>query len=327
MVKQEQLPLYHWDYSNAMFFAGTLFTTIGYGNISAKTFYGRIATIIYATIGIPLMLTVLNDLGKLIFVWARHLWHFFRRFVRYNIILPWRYRKEPAQTKTERMMSQVTEETGTDVDHNFPLPLALFIVFLYTFLCAMLFNLWEHNRDYFTGFYFFFISLSTIGLGDVLPDNPHFTSATFGLFIVGLALVSMCINVMQAKVEAKYMAALELIEEAYLDDDPEVGGSSTGLDDLSPPPTALPARDRQRQYRNSSGNGSFNDDETGGGGDRASLGVIQVGSMKRPNSRGSSGGKKREADSPKTPTSPKGGPMSPRKLKAIAEKDENSINL
>lgn len=41
--------------------------TLGYGNIYCKTASGRILTIFYALIGIPLVLTTLNDLGIFIF--------------------------------------------------------------------------------------------------------------------------------------------------------------------------------------------------------------------------------------------------------------------
>jgi len=33
------------------YFAGTIFTTIGYGDIACETFYGRLATVIYAIFG------------------------------------------------------------------------------------------------------------------------------------------------------------------------------------------------------------------------------------------------------------------------------------
>ena len=66
------------DYWNAVFFAWSLLTTIGYGNLSCHTTGGRVATIIYALMGIPLMLFALNALGKMIFLTAQHIWEQFR---------------------------------------------------------------------------------------------------------------------------------------------------------------------------------------------------------------------------------------------------------
>ena len=60
--------------------------------------------------------------------------------------------------------------------------------------------------------------MTTIGLGDQVPDHPNFSLMAFIFFITGLALVSMCANVMHARMEAKYMAALQLVEQQAIDE-------------------------------------------------------------------------------------------------------------
>ncbi|XP_061755554.1 potassium channel subfamily K member 10a [Nerophis ophidion] len=53
----------HWDLGSAFFFAGTVITTIGYGNIAPSTKGGKIFCILYAIFGIPLFGFLLAGVG------------------------------------------------------------------------------------------------------------------------------------------------------------------------------------------------------------------------------------------------------------------------
>ncbi|XP_051578953.1 potassium channel subfamily K member 10-like [Myxocyprinus asiaticus] len=53
----------HWDLASAFFFAGTVITTIGYGNIAPSTEGGKIFCILYAIFGIPLFGFLLAGIG------------------------------------------------------------------------------------------------------------------------------------------------------------------------------------------------------------------------------------------------------------------------
>lgn len=49
--------------------------------------------------------------------------------------------------------------------------------------------------------------MSTIGLGDLVPDHPMFMMASILYLIFGLALTSMCINVVQVKLSDTFKQA------------------------------------------------------------------------------------------------------------------------
>jgi hypothetical protein len=63
---------------------------------------------------------------------------------------------------------------GECFDENDPLQLSLGTVVLYTFACAGFFLLWESEWSYGDALYFFYISLTTIGLGDKVPNHPRY---------------------------------------------------------------------------------------------------------------------------------------------------------
>ncbi|MCJ8740659.1 hypothetical protein PDJAM_G00061550 [Pangasius djambal] len=52
-----------WDLASAFFFSGTIITTIGYGNISPKTEWGKLFCICYALVGIPMFGFLLAGVG------------------------------------------------------------------------------------------------------------------------------------------------------------------------------------------------------------------------------------------------------------------------
>ena len=90
-----------------------------------------------------------------------------------------------------------------------PTSLCLLLIAAYIFFGSMLFSLWE-EWDFLTGAYFCFITLSTIGFGDIVPgmdvdawskESKLVLSALY--LIIGLSLIAMCFNLVQEDVKAK----------------------------------------------------------------------------------------------------------------------------
>lgn len=58
-------------------------------------------------------------------------------------------------------------------------------------------------------FYFVYISLTTVGFGDYVPESPVLMIAASVYIMFGLALTSMCINVIQEKLSQSLERAKE----------------------------------------------------------------------------------------------------------------------
>lgn len=121
-------------------------------------------------------------------------------------------------------------EIEIDDEFNLPISLALFILISYILLGAALYSMWE-SWTFFESFYFVFISMSTIGFGDYVPNHPIFMMCSIVYLVFGLALTSMCINVVQLKLSDSFRQASSKIRETIGLAD---GGSS--INDMSPCP-------------------------------------------------------------------------------------------
>ncbi|GMT32696.1 hypothetical protein PFISCL1PPCAC_23993, partial [Pristionchus fissidentatus] len=178
-----------------MLLAVTTYTTIGYGNITAKSRSGQLAVMLYAVVGIPLVLMILHKLGRLSLT-----------------VLAIIYQK------LCRLFNTLIGSTVLSKDISpteIPLPFAIGVAFGWMFLCAGIYLHFEEDWDYFKSFYFFFCSLTTIGYGDVTPTNSEDMFMIIILLLIGLSLVSMCINVIQLKLEKFFEEILLSVIEEY----------------------------------------------------------------------------------------------------------------
>jgi len=114
--------------------------------------------------------------------------------------------------RSDPMMDDDSDDEDDDFDEKkitVPLTVTMVVIAGYIFGGAVLFGLWE-SWDWLQSAYFCFITLSTIGFGDVVPgtdfDNPQaqaqlILGAIYVLF--GMAILSMCFSLMQDEIIAK----------------------------------------------------------------------------------------------------------------------------
>ncbi|CAH1406043.1 unnamed protein product [Nezara viridula] len=228
-----------WSFINALLYSLTVLTTIGYGHIAPVTTTGRALTIAYSIIGIPLFLIVLADFGKMFTRGIKFVWAFVRR-VYYTgscrkvrkaapmqevmkgvqIMYDLAHLRRPSQAgaapplppraPTSPSSAPPTPALSTfaiDDEFNLPISVAIFILLIYIFFGAAVFWVWETDWTFFEAFYFVFISMSTIGFGDLVPQNQMYMMASIIYLVFGLALTSMCINVVQEKLSDTFRQA------------------------------------------------------------------------------------------------------------------------
>lgn len=122
---------------------------------------------------------------------------------------------ERAQTATPNLAATAQSETPStpipsemEIDDEFNLPISVALIILITYiLCGAAFYSISEGWSFFDACYFVFISMSTIGFGDLVPHHPIRMMCSIIYLIFGLALTSMCINVVQVKLSDSFRQA------------------------------------------------------------------------------------------------------------------------
>ncbi|XP_070068414.1 TWiK family of potassium channels protein 18 isoform X2 [Drosophila takahashii] len=107
----------------------------------------------------------------------------------------------------ETPTSPYPETFEVDDEFNLPVSVASLLLISYILLGTFGFKLVEPDWEVLDSFYYVFISMSTIGFGDMVPGNPFYVMASMIYLIFGLALTSMFINVVQIKLSDHFKTA------------------------------------------------------------------------------------------------------------------------
>ncbi|XP_053665518.1 TWiK family of potassium channels protein 7 [Anopheles marshallii] len=199
-----------WSVLQAVFFASTVITTIGYGNIVPVTLGGRVFCMLFALIGIPFTLTVIADWGRL-----------------FATVVSTLAKNFPALP-----LAKFCSDAGIKMTDKKWLYAVGAVCFLGVYLAAGtgLLLLWEEDWNFFDGYYFCFITMTTIGFGDLVPSKPNYMLLCTLYILVGLALTSTIIELVRRQY-AQSWQKLQALSGPLADTLRRLGESAgTGID-------------------------------------------------------------------------------------------------
>ncbi|KAL4712442.1 hypothetical protein ACJJTC_007458 [Scirpophaga incertulas] len=165
-----------WKFTGAFYYATTVLTTIGYGHSTPATIGGKLFTMFYAIVGIPLGLIMFQSIGE--------------RVNRLSSVI----------IKSIKKALNCDQTNATEVD----------LICVVTTLSSLTiaggagaFSSFE-GWSYFDSVYYCFITLTTIGFGDMVAlqrDNalnrkPSYVMFALIFILFGLAIVAACLNLL-----------------------------------------------------------------------------------------------------------------------------------
>ncbi|CAH1636323.1 unnamed protein product [Spodoptera littoralis] len=190
----------NWSFGQSLFFSSTVVTTIGYGHVTPLSKPGKLFCMMYALLGIPLTLVLLSALVERLLLPATALLRSL------NAALGHLYR--PFTIRLVHLMIIVTT-----------------LVLFFLVVPACVFAYVEPDWDFLDSFYYCFISLTTIGLGDYIPGDspgqpyrPLYKVATTFYLLIGLTFLMLTLTVFY---DIPQLNLSTVFSSVKMDDDPE----------------------------------------------------------------------------------------------------------
>lgn len=200
-----------WNFPASLMFCLSVFTMIGYGHMTPKTEWGKIATIMYAVLGIPLYIVYFMNMGRVFAKSFKFLYRVMYRCVNRN------------KTKTLEE-TELSEEQGEEEAIIVPSTACIWVMIFYMTTGTIMFAEWE-KWSYLNSCYFSFTSLAKIGIGDFVPGfgNGGFGEATkdsqtkliinFMYLLIGMGIIAMCYTLMKEEIMLKLRMLKQDIKE------------------------------------------------------------------------------------------------------------------
>ncbi|XP_066597403.1 open rectifier potassium channel protein 1-like [Prorops nasuta] len=163
-----------WDFYNSFYFAYTVVSTIGYGNLAPTNMLSRVLMIFYGLIGIPMNGILLSHLGEF----------FSLAFVRAH--QKYKSYKNSQCDDEKKLVHLETRKAG------FAAQICMYLtpgIIMFIFFPAFLFSHYE-QWSYEEAVYYAFVTLTTIGFGDYVAgqDNKKGSGVFFILYKTFLIL-------------------------------------------------------------------------------------------------------------------------------------------
>lgn len=258
-----------WIFESSILFTITLITTIGYGHITPITWDGQVVSMCFSIIGIPLFLlwisklsyrfgTIFRAFYSLILLGYKRIFchsSCCKRLKRKESILE-EFESAAMNPKIDQFDSTSIFSTDSleDIFYNttrfdsfsavservsIPLLVVLMILVFYAYIGTVVLNYLE-GWNFTEAIYFSFVSISTIGFGDLVPGIKNFKnksdSLTDGMrilygvtyLIIGIAVIAMCYDLIQEDLFVQY-TKLQFIfcKNEFVDDEAELDEETT----------------------------------------------------------------------------------------------------
>jgi len=178
-----------WSLSNAFVYCFTLATTIGYGHLTPSSPMVRLVSIVYGGMAAPLLAVLIGQISSMLSTLLAVM--------------------AISRQEGKEQQQQVNGLSATSM---------LTILVSYALGGSLLFSavfLW----DIFDSIYFVFSTLSTIGFGDIVPEDSLVFLMLGGYILIGLAIYNLWIESVVGNIETQLAEMISRLENQRIEAD------------------------------------------------------------------------------------------------------------
>jgi len=197
-----------WTFASSVLYGLTVITSTGYDHLTPTTDAGRIFTVFFGLLGIPLMFITAADIGKFlsdivirfygtmlsIFSWIASVVDAIKDYIRGSDEAS----IDSAEIRKRKRRPNDGDSDNDEEEERLQLPIYSYfaLVIGYCSLGSLLFNSFEKGAiwSYVHGVFFSFNTITTIGLGNIRVQSTLYLAFTVAYVIIGLAVITASLD-------------------------------------------------------------------------------------------------------------------------------------
>uniref|UniRef100_A0A0K0EV09 Potassium channel subfamily K member 18 (inferred by orthology to a human protein) n=1 Tax=Strongyloides venezuelensis TaxID=75913 RepID=A0A0K0EV09_STRVS len=200
-----------WSFAAATLYALTVITSTGYDHITPATDPGRIFTVFFGLVGIPLMFITAADIGKFLSeivirsygkfldfcTWMASVMDAIKDYI-FEVDDDDSLRSQKMHKKSSARKGMSLDGDEDDEDDRPQLPIASYFALIigYCAIGSLTFNTFEKGSvwSFIHGLFFSFNTITTIGLGNIYVKSNLYLALCVTYVIIGLAVITASLD-------------------------------------------------------------------------------------------------------------------------------------